>query len=72
MQLAPSMNTLFVTGILLLVAFYLVVTHFADVRRLDIYRKLSLLSILVVAIGVHGLLHLGMETVYGFNPYAWF
>ena len=72
MLLVPSINSLFVTGILLLVIVYLVVTHFALLRRLDIYRQLTLLSLLVVAIGVHGLVHLGTEAVYGFNPWKWF
>ena len=29
-------------------------------------------SLFVIAIGVHGLVHLGVEQNYGFNPYRWF
>jgi hypothetical protein len=39
--------------------------------RFDFYRKINILSLLVIAIGVHGLVHLGLESVYGFNPYRW-
>jgi hypothetical protein len=72
LPLAPSLHSLFVTGILLLAIAYLLVTNFAAFKRLDVYRKTTLLALLTVAVGVHGLIHLGTESVYGFNPYKWF
>ena len=44
--IAPSLNSLFITGILL--------------------------STITIAIGIHGLIHLGTEIHYNFNPYNWF
>jgi len=31
-----------------------------------------LLSTVTIAIGIHGLIHLGVEGQYNFNPYNWF
>jgi hypothetical protein len=39
---------------------------------LDHYRKITILSLIAIAFGVHGLIHLGVEREYGFNPYRWF
>lgn len=69
--IAPSLNSLFITGFLLLFIFYIFLTNYKQFMRLDYYRKLNILSLFVIAIGVHGLVHLGLESVYGFNPYKW-
>jgi len=37
---------------------------------LEYYKKIVLLGVLSVVIGVHGLLHLGAELGYGVNPYV--
>jgi len=34
------------------------------------YQLVNLLLLFSVAIGVHGILHLGLEYVYNFNPLA--
>jgi hypothetical protein len=67
--IAPSLNSLFITGFLLLFILILFLTNYTQFMRLDYYRKLNILSLFVIAIGVHGLIHLGVETKYGFNPY---
>ena len=69
--IAPSLNSLFITGFLLLYVFYLLVTHFKEFVNLDFFRKINILSLFVIAIGIHGLIHLGVEANYGFNPYNW-
>jgi uncharacterized membrane protein YdcZ (DUF606 family) len=68
---APSLSSLFVTGFLLLYIFYLLVTQFKQFVNLDFYKKISLLALLVGAVGVHGLIHIGVEDSYDFNPYKW-
>ena len=69
---APSFNSLFVTGFILLFILFILITNFQKIKRLDIYHKLIILSLISIAVGTHGLIHLGIETVYGFNPYKWF
>jgi hypothetical protein len=69
--IAPSLNSLFITGFLILFIFIIFVTNYTQFTRLDYYKKLTLLSLFVIAIGTHGLVHLGVENSYGFNPYRW-
>ncbi len=69
---APSLNSLFVTGLLILFMLVLFVTNYKKIINLDFYCKITLLSLITIAFGVHGLIHLGVECAYGFNPYRWF
>lgn len=70
--IAPSLNSLFLTGILLLFVLVVFIRNYKQFMRLDFYRKLNVLSLFIIAIGIHGLIHLGVEKEYGFNPYKWF
>lgn len=70
--IAPSLNTLVVTGLILLSILITFITNFQQFKRLDFYHKLTILSLISIAVGIHGLIHLGVESVYGFNPYKWF
>ena len=65
---APSFFTLVITGILMLVIIGLVIKHFKSIRSLDFYKLITLMAVVSIAIGNHGLIHLGMEQAYGFNP----
>jgi hypothetical protein len=69
--IAPSLNSLFFTGILLLILFILVITNFKELMKYTLYQKITILSLIIIAIGSHGLIHLGVEQQYGFNPYKW-
>ena len=70
--IAPSLNSLFFTGFLILFIFIIFITNYKQFNKLDYYCKITILSLITIAIGVHGLIHLGTEAVYGFNPYKWF
>jgi hypothetical protein len=70
--IAPSFNSLFVTGTILLFILFIFVTNFKQIQRLDSYHKLIILSLITIAVGIHGLIHLGVESIYNFNPYKWF
>jgi hypothetical protein len=69
--IAPSLNTLFVTGFILLSILIIFIINFQQFKLLDFYHKLTILSLITIAVGTHGLIHLGVESVYGFNPYRW-
>lgn len=69
--IAPSLNSLFVTGFLILFILVIFITNFKQIMSLDNYRKITILSLITIAFGVHGLIHLGVEINYGFNPYKW-
>ena len=69
--IAPSLNALFVTGFILLFIVILLVKHYDSIMRLNYYQKIMLLTSLSIAVGSHGLMHLGVEKQYNFNPYTW-
>ena len=69
---APSFNALFLTGFLLLIVFILLILNFASFKKLNYYQQIIFLAALTNAVGIHGLLHLGLEKQYKFNPYKWF
>ena len=68
---APSLNSLFVTGTLLIIILVIFVTNYKGFFSLNNYHKLIVLTLITIAVGIHGLIHLGVETHYGFNPYKW-
>lgn len=70
--ISPSFNSLVITGLLLLFILIMVNTNFKEILRFSTYQKLTLLFMLSIAIGSHGLIHLGVEEKYNFNPYKWF
>ena len=70
--IAPSLNALFVTGLILLSIIILMVKNYSSFMRLNYYQKVILLSSLSIAFATHGLVHLGVEERYNFNPYKLF
>ena len=68
---APSFNSLVVTGLSMLFALVLFLQNRKTFMNMDCYKQIKLLFLFSIAIGVHGLLHLGLETTYHFNPYNW-
>ena len=67
----PSLNALLVTTLILLTIIILMVKNYSSIMRLNYYQKIMLLSSLTIAVGSHGLMHLGVEKQYNFNPYNW-
>lgn len=70
--IAPSMSALLLTGLLLLSILIIFLFNFNRFSKLNYYQKIIILSLITLAIGIHGVIHLGVESVYGFNPYKWF
>lgn len=69
---APSFNSLVVTGLAMLLALVVFAKNHRSFLQMDHYKQIKLLFMFSIAIGIHGLLHLGLETIYNFNPYKWF
>lgn len=68
---APSFNSLVITGTAILFALFVFLKHNKSFFKMDHYKQIKLLFMFTIAIGIHGLLHLGLEYVYNFNPYTW-
>ena len=55
-------------GILVLAAVLIAYMNFSVLRRLDTYKLIMIFLVFSIAVGIHGMSHLGLEKVYGFNP----
>ena len=71
MVLAPSLHSLFITGILILFIAYILLVNYKTFINSNYINKITILSLIAIAFGIHGLIHLGVEQFYGFNPYKW-
>jgi hypothetical protein len=68
MILIPSFYAHVINGILLLAAFIILLQNYSSFKNLDKYRLIIIVLLFSIAAGVHGLSHLGMEKIYGYNP----
>lgn len=66
--LAPSFYAHFIQGLVILLIIIYSFQHIKSLQILDVYKKLLLLILLGVLIGIHSMSHLGLEYVYNFNP----
>jgi hypothetical protein len=64
----PSVLSHMLNGGLLIVALVLAVLNYRVIRRLPVLQMITLVLILSIAVGVHGLSHAGLESAYGYNP----
>jgi hypothetical protein len=67
--LAPSFFTHIISGVMLLVATIILYKNYYLIKNIDNYRLIIIILIFSIATGIHGLSHLGMETVYGYYPF---
>ena len=70
-MIAPSIMAHALNGLLMLAAVLVAYINISVLRRLDPYKIVMILLVFSIAIGIHALSHLGLETVYGLNPF-WF
>ena len=63
----PSFYAHTINGITILIAIILIFTNFSRLKKMDIYNIITLVISFGVLIGIHGLLHLGLETQYKYN-----
>ena len=57
-----------INGVLLFIVFILLYTYYSKIIHLEPYKLISLMLLLSISIGIHGLSHLGLEKGYGYNP----
>jgi tetrahydromethanopterin S-methyltransferase subunit E len=55
---------------LMLAAVIVAYINISVLRRLDPYKLIMIFLVFSIAVGVHGLSHLGLETIYGLNPFT--
>jgi hypothetical protein len=64
----PSFYAHILNGLFLLLSAVILYNNYDKITKSSPYQLLTLTLIMSIAIGIHGLSHLGLETVYGFNP----
>ena len=64
----PSFYAHILNGLLLFIAFILLYKNYSKIIHLEPYKLISLTLFSSIAIGIHGLSHLGLEKGYGYNP----
>jgi hypothetical protein len=68
MLINPSLYAHFLHSILLVVAILLVLLNFSKIVHLEPFKVIVLLLFFSLVIGIHGISHLGLESLYGYNP----
>jgi hypothetical protein len=66
--LIPSIYASTMSGFLILVAIFVILCNLKQIRKIETYKIIILILGFSLAIGIHGLSHLGLESVYGYNP----
>ena len=66
--LAPSFFCLVINGILLFILLLMVIFNFRSFIKTDYIKLLPIIGTVAIAIGMHGMLHLGLEQAYNYNP----
>lgn len=64
----PSFYSLLFTGVIWFVLVVIFVKNYSFFKNSRPDKMIEMISLIGLVIGVHGLLHLGLESVYGFNP----
>ena len=65
---APSLAAHILSGLILFIAAVVLFINYSILKK-DIGTFVTLLLIFSIALGVHGISHLGVEVVYGYNPW---
>ena len=64
----PSILAHMLSGAFLLLALACLITCYSKLRKLGLYEGLVLTLLFSIAVGLHGVSHLGLEKQYGYNP----
>ncbi len=64
----PSFYGLMINGLLMLIFIIFIIQTWNKVREEKPHIHLMLLGLFTLIVGVHSLLHLGLEQTYGYNP----
>ena len=66
--MTPSIYSHAISGLLIFIVFISIILNFTLLRNMDIYKRMIILLLLSISLGIHGLSHLGLEQVYNYNP----
>ena len=64
----PSLYAHVIHAILLMISVVLFIVNYSQIVKLGPYEKINLSLLFSGVVGVHAISHLGLESVYGYNP----
>ena len=64
----PSFYSLVITGFIWFVVVILFFKNYTQIKNKSHDRLIEIIALIGILIGIHGLLHLGFESIYKFNP----
>ncbi len=64
----PSFYSLVITGFIWFVVVILFFKNYTQMKNKSPDRLIEIITLIGIVIGIHGLLHLGFESIYKFNP----
>lgn len=68
MNFTPSVYSHILSGIVLGASVIYLVLHGSNIMSRDPYRIGVLILLISIALGIHGISHVMLESVYGYNP----
>ena len=66
--MTPSIYAHIMNGLLIFAALIVLYTSYSKISNLEPYKRIILVLLFSISIGLHGISHLGLEKVYGYNP----
>ena len=72
MMYSPSVYAHILNGVLLGIGILYLAWNSSTIMSKGPYQIVVLMLLLSIAMGIHGLSHLGLETVYNYNPLSLF
>jgi hypothetical protein len=64
----PSFYSLVITGFIWFLVVILFFNNYTQIKSKNPDRLIEIITLIGILIGIHGLLHLGFESIYKFNP----
>lgn len=66
----PSVYAHILNGVLLFIALIIIFTNYSKLLKYEgnSCKLVYLILLLSIAVGIHGISHLGLESIYGYNP----
>lgn len=66
----PSVYAHIMNGGIFIIGIIYATVYIKKLNTVDYYQMLVLVLLFSIAIGVHGISHMGFEALYGYNPYV--
>lgn len=70
--MTPSFLAQVANGLLILILIYILIKNYDQFKKINFTFQLIIIALFAICLGIHGILHIGLEKVYGYNPLNYF